>query len=100
MKIGEPLPSVPWQMGLLVLKEVHRAGLWQRERPLRIDVGDRENLVLTLSDGLEVRLGAERLRAKLHLLMKLLDRLSARRPHIRYLDLRFKDVVMGPRLSR
>lgn len=97
--VGASLPRAPWEAALIVLKEVHRAGLWERERPFRVELSDRRNIVLFLSDGLEVRLGGERLRARLHLLRKLLDKFSSRRPHIRYLDLRFKDVVIGPRFK-
>jgi cell division protein FtsQ len=64
---------------------------------LSIDVSNSRNYVIFISDGLEIRLGRDSFDSKLRNLSLILKDNNV--PSDSYIDLRFKDVTVGPRKS-
>lgn len=62
-----------------------------------IDAGDAGNIILYLKGGLEVRIGSEDFSNRLKALEKTLRDTRLMADRIKYIDLRFKDVVIGPK---
>ena len=60
-----------------------------------IEAGDYKNLMFTTPEGLEVRLGHGQWREKMEKLEKTLRSLGGRAGEVKYIDLRFDDVVVG-----
>ena len=62
-----------------------------------VDAGDAKNIVFYLKGGVEVRIGAEDYTNRLKVLDKTLHDTRLLMDRIKYIDLRFKDVVIGPK---
>ncbi len=61
------------------------------------DAGDARNILFYLKGGVEVRIGAEDFTNRLKVLDKTLRDARLAMDRIKYIDLRFKDVVIGPK---
>ena len=62
-----------------------------------IDAGDVRNILLYLKNGVEVRMGGEDFEDRLDVLQKTLRDTRLVMDKIKYIDVRFKDVVIGPK---
>ena len=62
-----------------------------------IDAGDVNNMTLHLKDGLEVRIGCENFKERLNRFKKMMRDPRLVVDRIKYVDLRFKDAVIGPK---
>lgn len=62
-----------------------------------IDASDRRNAVFQLKNGVEIKIGNEDFDPRLDMLKATLSRKGLDFENIRYIDLRFKDVVIKPR---
>lgn len=81
---------------LSLLKAVDKTGFYSEHQLHTIDVADRKNISLVIEGGIEVRIGAEDFENRLRTLIKTLNERFDKR-HIRYIDLRFSDVIIGPK---
>ncbi|MBN2452810.1 MAG: cell division protein FtsQ/DivIB [Candidatus Omnitrophica bacterium] len=66
---------------------------------ISISVNDPNNLIFYLKGGVEVRIGSERFKDRLELLARTLRDPRLVMDNIKYIDVRFKDVIIGPKLS-
>lgn len=82
---------------LELLREIKRSRFLTGYGVMSIDAGDLGGMVFCLSDGLEVRIGYENLRERLDSLEKTLKDPRIVVDRIKYIDVRFKDVVIGPK---
>jgi len=62
-----------------------------------IDVSNYKNVSFYIDDNIEVKIGGEDFQKRLKALEKTLKNPELDRRNIKYIDLRFKDVVIGPR---
>jgi len=63
-----------------------------------IDVSNYRNISFYLSNGIEIKIGGEEFRERLTRLKETLENPGFDISNVRYIDLRFKDVVIGPKL--
>ncbi len=105
---GVPVPSKGLQVGVTVrdastVKALRLAELIKQSDILRkheltkIDISDAKNIVLTVDGDIEIRIGSTHLVERLKILAETLKNVDFDRAKIRYIDLRFDDVVIGPR---
>lgn len=83
-----------------LLEEVEVSNASRYLGEFTIDCTDPENLLIITQRELEVRMGAEDYKKRVAYLKDVMDRLKNEAATIRYIDLRFDDVVIGPKLSR
>lgn len=79
-----------------LLRELKKAKFLKNYGANRIDAGDLENLSFYLASGVEVRIGPENFKDRLETLSRTLKDPRLVMDKIKYIDLRFKDVVIGP----
>lgn len=96
LEVGRPIKSKNFQRALGLLRDLSSSGLLNNYRVTQIDCVDASNLSFLFDNGIEVRIGdadyQKRLGALKGVLSKIKDTSS-----VDYIDLRFKDVVVGPR---
>ncbi len=62
-----------------------------------INVYDSRNMSFNLKNGVEIRVGEEKFRERLDLLSKALRDPRLVMDNIKYIDVRFKDIIVGPK---
>jgi len=62
-----------------------------------IDVSDGRNISFYIEGGIEIKIGGEDFRARLLMLIKTLESVRLDKSQIKYIDLRFGSVIIGPR---
>ena len=95
-EVGKVLHSKQIEAVLEFLTALREAGLQYMEIS-RIDVSNYKNISFYLNDGIEVKIGGEDFVDRLRRLERALKRDIFDRGDIKYIDLRFKDVVIGPK---
>lgn len=84
-------------LSIELLKKMKKSRFLSSWSANTIDAGDAKNIVLYLKGGSEVRIGAEDYTNRLKTLEKTLHDTRLVMNRIKYIDLRFKDVVIGPK---
>lgn len=94
---GKQSSSKNLRYALELIKEIKKSKSIGGCGVVTIDANDTDELSFTLKNGIEVRIGYENLSERLALLENTLkdERLALDR--IKYIDVRFKDVVIGPK---
>lgn len=82
---------------IALLKEARRARFIQQYGIATIDAGDIKSMTFYFKNGLEVRIGCEDLAKRLEALKKVLKDPRLLIDKVQYIDLRFEDVVIGPK---
>jgi len=85
------------KLALDLLKEMKKAKFLAAYGPTAISAGDAKNLSFYLRNGVEIRIGYERFKDRLALLKRVLKDPRLLLDKIKYIDLRFGDVAIGPR---
>lgn len=85
------------KLALDLLREMNKAKFLAAYGPASISAGDAKNLSFYLKNGVEVRIGYEKFKERLALLKKVLRDPRLLLDKIKYIDLRFTDVAIGPR---
>lgn len=93
---GKRVSSGNLRYALALLKEIKRSHFTGEHAVAVIDAGDWRNLSFYLKEGPEIRIGGENFRDRLDALEKTLKDPRLALERIKYIDLRFKDVVIGP----
>jgi len=96
-RAGERLESRQLESAFLLvdaLKERPPSSAWSVNS---INVTNYRNLSFYLSNGIEVKIGQEDFPGKLRMLEETLRRRGLNKDNIKYIDLRFRDVVIGPK---
>lgn len=96
-KRGEAIRSNRINSALAILKLVKQTGMAANYDIKRIDVSDIKNVIFYLDDNLEIKMGHGNLLEKLNKLSTMLSDPKIDINNLSYIDLRFKDIVMGPK---
>ena len=82
----------------LWLLEITRLMRFSQEHEIHmIDVSDEKNLSLFIEGGIEIKIGGEDFRRRLGMLSRTLNTGRLDKTQIKYIDLRFGNVILGPR---
>ncbi len=98
--IGQKPESRRIQKALLLLKELKTSGLLRKHTLVEIDVSSLRNVIFFLEDGLEIKIGHDNFASRLANLYDILSDPKVKPADIRYIDLRFKEPVIGPKWKR
>ena len=99
LKVGRENATEAMQRALRVLSRLRTAPALAAHRLVSIDVSDPAQLLFAIDDEIEIRCGSEEeLAIQLGRLRAVLDRVAKQDMIIRYVDLRFPDPVVGPRI--
>ncbi len=96
-KKGEILRSNRINWALALLKGIDKSNVLTEYRLERIDVSNIRNIAFYLDNGLEIKIGHGDLQEKLKKLSTLLKDPKIDINNLKYVDLRFKDAVLGPK---
>lgn len=96
-RAGRRFRSENLKPALELLKEIRRARFLARYGVSRINAADPANMAFYLASGVEVKIGSEDFRDRLKILEKTLRDPRLILEKIDYIDVRFKDAVIGPK---
>lgn len=96
-KVGRILDSSRLRLALTFLKQIKGISAIQQFGVQRIDVSNTRNLLLFLGNDIEVRIGQGGFSKKLGRLKIILQDPNINKDNLEYIDLRFKEAVLGPR---
>lgn len=82
---------------LQLLREIKKARFLSSQLPVVISAADSKSISFFLKNGVEVKIGSENYKDRLNALKKMIKDPRMLWDKIKYIDLRFKDVVIGPR---
>lgn len=99
-QVGVATDSKRVKKALLLLKELNSTDILNEHTLVEIDVSSIRNAIFFLEEGLEVKIGHENYASRLENLKKILQDPKIKPADIRYIDLRFKEPVIGPRWKR
>lgn len=99
-QVGNLTESIRVKTALLLLKELGSSGILEEHKLVEIDMSSMRNAIFFLEDGLEVKIGGKDYAARLENLKKVLQDPKIKPADIRYVDLRFKEPVIGPKWKR
>lgn len=85
------------KMALALLREIRQTRELSAFGLASISVYDPSNLSFYLKNGVEIRVGAENFRERLDMLGRALRDPRLAIDNVRYVDVRFKDVIIGPK---
>ena len=95
--VGTVLKDGATQKALWLMETVKRSQVLRQHLLTKIDIADPKNFTLTVDDAIEIRIGNNHFIERLKILDQTLKTLPLDGAKIRYIDLRFDDVVIGPR---
>jgi len=96
-KRGKKSSSVNLRLALELLKNIKEARFLAGYGVRGINASDAENLSFYLKSGVEIKIGPENFKERLDILGKTLKDPRILIDKIKYIDLRFKDVIIGPK---
>lgn len=96
-KKGKKSSSGNLKVALDLLREMNRARFMAKYYVETIDAVDARNISFYLKNGPEIRIGCENFRERLTVMEKTLRDPRLIMDRIKYIDLRFRDVVIGPK---
>lgn len=105
---GVPVPAEGLYVGVMIQDAqtkkaikltdlVKRSNILRKHTLTKIDIGDPKNISLIVDSDIEIRIGSSHLVERFKILGQTLKTIELDRSKIRYIDLRFDDVVIGPR---
>ncbi len=95
--VGITLNDPATQKAMWLMEAVKRSGILKKRMLTKIDIGDPKNFSLYLDGTVEIKIGNNHFIERLKILGQTLKTLDLDAAKIRYIDLRFDDVVIGPR---
>lgn len=93
--IGTKEDSRNMRNALSLLREIKKTDFIRGHTLMKIDVSDRRNISFFIEDGLEIKIGDSNFKARLDALDGAISSISIDDDRVRYVDLRFDDVVLG-----
>ena len=97
MAVGAVLSDARTKKAVRLIEILRRSNLLKNHFLSKVDIRDPQNLSLFVDSDLEIKMGNSHFMERLELLDRTLKTLPLDRSKIRYIDLRFDDVVIGPR---
>lgn len=96
-KVGRSYDSAGLKKALRLIEVVNQMKFYQDHEVHMIDVSDEQNLSLFIEGGIEIKIGGEDFRNRLAMLNKTFETGRLDKSQIKYIDLRFGNVIIGPR---
>jgi cell division septal protein FtsQ len=105
---GVPVPREGLYVGVSILNPqakkaiklvelLKQSNILKKHALTKIDIGDPKNISLFVDIDIEIRIGSNHILERFKILDQTLKTVELDRSKIRYIDLRFDDVVIGPR---
>ena len=95
--VGVTIHDTATKKALKLMEIIKRSNVLRKHALTKIDIGDSKNISLFVDQDIEVKIGNNHLIERLKILDQTLKTIELDRSKIRYIDLRFDDVVIGPR---
>ena len=95
--VGATLSDPASQKALWLMEAIKRSGVLRKHTLTKIDIADPRNFSLIVDGSLEIKIGNSHFIERLKILDQTLKTLDLDSAKIRYIDLRFDDIVVGPR---
>jgi len=80
-----------------ILRDIQKKDILQNHRLAHLDISDTRNFVLWIDKKIEIRMGSRNWAEKLNKLAEAIGTLDIHPDKVRYIDLRFDDIIIGPR---
>jgi cell division septal protein FtsQ len=96
LMVGVTLTDPMSKKALVLMDIVKRSNVLKNHTLTRIDITDHKNVVLIVDQSIEIRMGESHWMERLKILEQTLRAVEFSSAKIRYVDLRFDDVVIGP----
>jgi cell division septal protein FtsQ len=96
-KIGEVLDSGKLLKALQLIKLFKENDISKICSVKGVDMSNKRNVIVVLESGIEVRMGSDKFGSKINKLATILEDDSIDKNNLEYIDLRFDDIVLGPR---
>jgi len=96
-KVGEHFDSTRLTLALDILRHIGDIDVMKKYVVRNIDVSNLRNPVVILDNGLEIRLGKDDMKKRFNKLEVILNDTEIDIMDLAYIDLRFKETVLGPR---
>ena len=80
-----------------LVKKIYAKNILRKHTLTKIDIGDPKNILLIVDSDIEIRIGNSHFIERFKILDQTLKTVALDRSKIRYIDLRFDDVVIGSR---
>jgi len=100
LSIGTKIDTQNFKEAKELLKAIIKSDFLRKHKFLYIDCYDYKNLSFYIDKDLEIKMGRQNYDEKLNTLAKIFDKLDKDATDIKYIDLRFRDVVIGPKLEK
>lgn len=97
IRVGAPVDDPAAKKALRLAEIVKRSSILKNHVLTKVDISDPANLLLVIDGDIEIRIGGSHFIERLKILDQTLKTVELDRAKIRYIDLRFDDVVVGPR---
>ena len=80
-----------------ILQDIKQKNIFQKHRLTHMDISDTRNFVLRMDGKIDIRMGSRNFANKIRKLAEAVDSLDLDPKKVRYIDLRFDDIIIGPR---
>jgi cell division septal protein FtsQ len=95
--VGATLNDSDAQKALWLMEIIKRSGILKKRTLTQIDIGDPKNFSLIVDGNIEIKMGNNHFIERIKILDQTLKTLNVDVAKVRYIDLRFDDVVIGTR---
>ena len=95
--VGVVLGDPSTKKAVRLAEAVKRSNILKKHVLTKVDISDPDNILLVVDGDVEIRIGGNHFIERLKILDQTLKTIDLDRERIRYIDLRFDDVVVGPR---
>jgi len=96
-RIGERINNKQLENAFLLINAMKESSFYSDYSVTTIDASNYRNLSFYLENGIEIKMGDGDFKARLKSLKTILAKPDLDKESIKYIDLRFKDVVIGPK---
>lgn len=95
--MGATLNDPATKRAMLLADEIKKSDILRKHFLSKINIADPSSVSLFVDQSIEIRIGNNHLMERLKILDQTLKSVELDSSKIRYIDLRFDDVVIGPR---
>lgn len=95
--VGVTARDAATKKALKLVEVIKRSNVLHKHLLTKIDIGDPKNITLVVDSDIEIKIGGNHFIERLKILDQTLKTVDLDKAKIRYIDLRFDDVVIGPR---
>ena len=97
LAVGVSVDDANTKKAIKLLEVIKRSNIFNKHMLTKVDISDPKNISLIVDSDIEIRIGSSHILERFKILDKTLKTIEFDRSKIRYIDLRFDDVVIGPR---